>query len=67
VSPDQVRVLGANEIVDMVFSGLAPLVVEEVADEGEIIRVRATTPDVPVDCPKAVVGPVGLTPSMSAS
>ncbi|MFE3202338.1 ISL3 family transposase [Embleya sp. NPDC059237] len=33
------------------FSGLAPLVVEEVADEGEVIRVRARTPGGPVDCP----------------
>ena len=35
----------------MVFSGLAPLIVEDVADEGELIRVRARTPDEPVPCP----------------
>ncbi|MFE3205844.1 ISL3 family transposase [Embleya sp. NPDC059237] len=33
------------------FSGLAPLVVEEVADRGEVIRVRTRTPGDPVDCP----------------
>jgi transposase len=34
-----------------VFSGLSPLVVEAVADEGERIRVRARTPDGEVSCP----------------
>ncbi|MFI1584497.1 ISL3 family transposase [Embleya sp. NPDC020630] len=33
------------------FSGLGPLVVEEVANEGDVIRVRARTPGGPVDCP----------------
>ncbi|MFI6586042.1 ISL3 family transposase [Embleya sp. NPDC050493] len=33
------------------FSGLSPLVVEEIADDGEVIRVRARAPGVPVDCP----------------
>jgi transposase len=41
----------ANELVSMVFSGLAPLVVEDAADEGELIRVRVRTPDEPVACP----------------
>ena len=35
----------------MVFSGLSPLVVEDMTDEGERIRVRARTPDGPVACP----------------
>ena len=34
-----------------VFSGLSPLVVEDVADEGGLIRVKARTPDVPAGCP----------------
>nr|WP_162794850.1 ISL3 family transposase [Nonomuraea lactucae] len=33
------------------FSGLSPLVVEDVADEGEQIRIRARTLDRPVACP----------------
>ncbi|MET7304384.1 hypothetical protein [Embleya sp. NPDC005575] len=45
------RLLNANELVGVVFSRLAPLVVEEVADEGEVIRVRARTPGGPADCP----------------
>jgi transposase len=40
-----------SELVGMVFSGLAPLVVEDVADEGGLIRVWARTPDEPVACP----------------
>ncbi len=36
----------------LVFSGLAPLVVEDVADEGDLIRVRARTPDVGAACPR---------------
>ncbi len=40
-----------NELVGVVFSGLASLVVEDVADEGEFIRVRARTRDDPVQCP----------------
>lgn len=32
-----------NELVDVVFSGLPPLVIEDVADEGERILVRART------------------------
>ncbi|MGW9211315.1 transposase family protein [Embleya sp. NPDC055664] len=41
----------ANELAGVVFSGLASLLVEEVADRGEVIRVRARTPGGPVDCP----------------
>ncbi|CAL9328304.1 ISL3 family transposase IS469 [Streptomyces sp. enrichment culture] len=40
-----------NELVGVVFSGLASLVVEDVADEGEFIRVQARTRDDPVQCP----------------
>lgn len=35
----------------MVFSGLSPLVVEDVTDEHEQIRVRARTPNGPATCP----------------
>ena len=40
-----------NELVDVVFSGLASLVIEDVADDGEVIRVAARTQDEPVPCP----------------
>lgn len=40
-----------NDLVGVVFSGLASLVVEDVAGEGELIRVSARTRDVPVQCP----------------
>ncbi|MGW5781962.1 ISL3 family transposase [Streptomyces sp. NPDC003863] len=40
-----------NELASVVFSGLSALVVEDVADEGEVIRVSARTPDDPVPCP----------------
>lgn len=40
-----------NELVDVVFSGLSPLVIEAVSDEGEGIVVRARTPEDPVPCP----------------
>nr|WP_161500933.1 transposase family protein [Embleya scabrispora] len=43
--------LSANELVGVVFSGLAPLVVEKVADGGEVIRGSTRTPGGPVDCP----------------
>ncbi|MFI2303144.1 ISL3 family transposase [Actinacidiphila glaucinigra] len=36
--------MDVNELVRMVFSGLSPLVMEDVADEGERIVVRARTP-----------------------
>ncbi|MFE9045680.1 ISL3 family transposase [Streptomyces sp. NPDC007818] len=41
----------ANELVQMVFSGLFPLVIGDVADEGERIVVRARTPQEAVICP----------------
>ncbi|MEU5912775.1 transposase family protein, partial [Micromonospora sp. NPDC047527] len=44
----------------MVFSGLLPLVIEDVTDEGGRILVRARTPEGPVACPgcAAVTGRV---------
>ncbi|WP_425588713.1 ISL3 family transposase [Streptomyces sanyensis] len=41
----------ANTLVGTVFSGLSALVIEDVADGGEIVRVSARTRDVPVPCP----------------
>jgi transposase len=38
-------------LVRLPFSGLAPLVIDEVKDEGELIRVWARTPAGPVACP----------------
>ncbi|WP_434976262.1 ISL3 family transposase, partial [Streptomyces mirabilis] len=40
-----------NELVDVVFSGLLPLVIVDVTDEGERILVRARTPVDMVPCP----------------
>ncbi|MEU5431173.1 transposase family protein, partial [Streptomyces olivoreticuli] len=40
-----------NELVQTVFSGLSPLVIGDVADEGERIVVRARTPQDTADCP----------------
>ena len=40
-----------NELVDVVFSGLLPLVIEDVTDEGERILVRARTSADMVPCP----------------
>lgn len=40
-----------DELVSIVFSGLAPLVIEDVVDQGELIVVRARTPDGTVACP----------------
>jgi transposase len=37
--------------VPLLFSGLSPLVIDEIEAEGEVIRVRAHTPDGPVVCP----------------
>lgn len=37
--------------MDIVFAGLSSLVIEEVADEGEWIRVKARTPGAAVCCP----------------
>lgn len=46
-----IRVKDVNELVQTVFSGLSPLVVEDVVDEGERIVVRARTPRVTAVCP----------------
>jgi transposase len=40
-----------NELVGVVFSGLAPLVIEDVIDEGNRILVRARTPQDTAACP----------------
>ncbi|MER6441733.1 ISL3 family transposase [Streptomyces sp. NPDC001185] len=40
-----------NSLVETVFSGLSALVIEDVADDGEVIRVLARTRDVPFPCP----------------
>jgi transposase len=40
-----------NELVRLVFSGLTPLVIQGVKDEGKLIWVRARTPGDPVACP----------------
>ncbi|GAA3812739.1 hypothetical protein GCM10022206_58940 [Streptomyces chiangmaiensis] len=45
------RVAEVNEPVKTVFSGLSPLVVEDVADEGERIVVRARTLQDAAVCP----------------
>lgn len=44
-------VMGVNELVQAMFSGLSPLVMEDVADEGERIVVRARTPLDTAVCP----------------
>lgn len=41
-----------NRLVQAVFSGLSPLVIEDVADEGEQIVVRARTPRDTAVCPR---------------
>lgn len=41
----------ADRLIKLAFSGLSPLVIEEVSDEGGLVRVRARTPDVAVTCP----------------
>jgi transposase len=40
-----------DQLVSAVFSGLSPLVIEEVTDGGGWIRVRARTPGGAVPCP----------------
>ncbi|WP_372492915.1 transposase family protein, partial [Nocardia sputi] len=40
-----------NVSAAVAFSGLSPLVVEEVVDEGEQVAVRARTPGGPAICP----------------
>jgi transposase len=44
-------VRSVNELVDVVFSGLSPLVIEDVTDEGERIVVRARTGQEAAVCP----------------
>jgi len=43
--------IDVTELVGTVFSGLSSLVIEDVEDAGEVIRVRARTQDGPVACP----------------
>ncbi|WP_443709850.1 ISL3 family transposase [Salinispora arenicola] len=40
-----------DDLTKTVFSGLLPLVIDDVTDEGERILVRARTPEGPVACP----------------
>jgi len=40
-----------NELLDVVFSGLSPLVIEAVVDEGDQIVVHARTPQGMATCP----------------
>ena len=47
----EVGVCDVNGLVGVVFSGLSPLVVEEVVEEGERILVQARTPCGPAACP----------------
>ncbi|SCF49502.1 zinc-finger of transposase IS204/IS1001/IS1096/IS1165 [Micromonospora matsumotoense] len=49
-----------DDLTKTVFSGLLPLVIDDVTDEGERILVRARTPQRPVACPgrAAVTGRV---------
>ena len=44
-------VLEINQLVGVVFSGLSGLIIDDVTDEGELIRVRARSRKVPVPCP----------------
>lgn len=46
-----IPVKNVNELVQTVFSGLSPLVIEGVTDEGERIVVRARTPTEAAVCP----------------
>lgn len=47
--------LAINQLVGVVFSGLSGLVIDDVRDEGELIRVRARSREVPVPCPGCAV------------
>jgi hypothetical protein len=42
---------GVNDLVKLVFSGLSGLIIDDVTDDGELIRVRARSREVPVPCP----------------
>jgi transposase len=48
-------VLEINQLVGVMFSGLFGLVIDDVTDEGELIRVRARSRRVPVPCPGCAV------------
>ncbi|WP_443612858.1 ISL3 family transposase [Actinoallomurus purpureus] len=48
--------LGINQLVDVVFSGLSGLIIDDVTDDGELIRVRARSREMPVPCPGCGVG-----------
>ncbi|MFD9575947.1 ISL3 family transposase [Streptomyces sp. NPDC059982] len=43
--------MDVNELVQMVFSGISPLIVEDVVDEGGRVVVRALAPKEPAPCP----------------
>jgi hypothetical protein len=43
--------IDVDELVHVVFSGLYPLVIEGVAEQGELILIRARTPLGMVACP----------------
>jgi transposase len=43
--------IDVTELVGTVFSGLSALVIEDVADGGDVIVVRARTRDAAVACP----------------
>jgi hypothetical protein len=43
--------IGVEELVRTVFSGLSALVIEDVKDAGDTIIVRTRTRDEPVACP----------------
>ena len=47
--------LEIDQLIGVVFSGLSGLVIDDVADEGEWIRVRARSRLVPVPCPGCAV------------
>ncbi|MFC4908475.1 transposase family protein [Actinomadura gamaensis] len=47
--------LEVGQLVDVVFSVLSGLVIDDVIDEGELIRVRARSREVPVPCPRCAV------------
>jgi transposase len=48
--------LEINQLVDVVFSDLSGLVIDDVTDEGELIRVQAHSREVPVPYPGCGVG-----------
>lgn len=51
------RVKDVNELVQTVFSGLYPLAIEDVVDEGERITLRARTPRDTAVCPVCGASP----------